>query len=337
MKKKMVRIFAVSVIALGTLFVSCDKDTKKEDAAGKSAVTWTTSFEKAKKQATAKNREIFILFSGDDWVDSCIPFKQKILYTKEFAQQFGKKFVFLNIDFSQKEYALADVAEDASKKEKRAAEKIAAEYADKTVLAMTYNVRSYPAVYILTPEGYVISQLPVGETVPEYTDFADSLASVEETCVEFRKYSADLNKTSGVEKIAAIKALYENTLADCVTPLRPLVEEVAVLDPENKSGERGLFDLYQANFLSYDEAVSGGDVAEPFVNAVNLGNMNVEQQQNAWFTAAFMLAYSNSTDFDRMLEYLNNSYDLDPTGEHADTILNAIAVTKNMKEKMGAQ
>jgi len=50
MKKKMVRIFAVSVIALGTLFVSCDKDTKKEDAAGKSAVTWTTSFEKAKKQ-----------------------------------------------------------------------------------------------------------------------------------------------------------------------------------------------------------------------------------------------------------------------------------------------
>ena len=65
--------------------------------------------------------------------------------------------------------------------------------------------------------------------------------------------------------------------------------------------------------------------------------MNVEQQQNAWFTAAFMLAYSNSTDFDRMLEYLNNSYDLDPTGEHADTILNAIAVTKNMKEKMGAQ
>lgn len=123
MKKKMVRIFAVSVIALGTLFVSCDKDTKKEDAAGKSAVTWTTSFEKAKKQATAKNREIFILFSGDDWVDSCIPFKQKILYTKEFAQQFGKKFVFLNIDFSQKEYALADVAEDASKKRKESCRK----------------------------------------------------------------------------------------------------------------------------------------------------------------------------------------------------------------------
>lgn len=342
MKKKMVRIFAVSVIALGTLFVSCDKDTKKEDAAGKSAVTWTTSFEKAKKQAAAKNREIFILFSGDDWVDSSIPFKQKILYTKEFAQQFGKKFVFLNIDFSQKEYALADVAEDASEKEKKAAEKIAAEYADKTVLAMTYNVRSYPvcsypAVYILTPEGYVISQLPVGETVPEYTDFADSLASVEETCAEFRKYSADLNKSSGVEKVAAIKALYENTLADCVIPLRHLVEEVAVLDPENKSGERGLFDLYQANFLSYDEVVSGGDVAEPFVNAVNLGNMNVEQQQNAWFTAAYMLAYSKSTDFDRMLEYLNNSYNLDPTGEHADTILNAIAVTKKMKEKMGAQ
>lgn len=72
------------------MFVSCDKDTKKEDAAGKSAVTWTTSFEKAKKQATAKNREIFILFSGDDWVDSCIPFKQKILYTKNLHSSLEK-------------------------------------------------------------------------------------------------------------------------------------------------------------------------------------------------------------------------------------------------------
>ena len=38
------------------------------------------------------------MFTGDDWTDHSIPFKENILNKKEFLSRYSKDFVFLNME-----------------------------------------------------------------------------------------------------------------------------------------------------------------------------------------------------------------------------------------------
>ena len=63
---------------------------------------WNTSFDKAKSQAAAQNKNILLLFSGSDWCTRCMELEKTLWQTPEFKAEAEKNWVLLRADFLQK-------------------------------------------------------------------------------------------------------------------------------------------------------------------------------------------------------------------------------------------
>lgn len=64
--------------------------------------TWNTNFEEAKKQATAENKNILLVFSGSDWCGPCIKLDKNIWQSDEFKAESAKSWILLKADFPKK-------------------------------------------------------------------------------------------------------------------------------------------------------------------------------------------------------------------------------------------
>ncbi|MBQ5499614.1 MAG: thioredoxin family protein [Treponema sp.] len=58
---------------------------------------WYTNFDEASAKAKKSGKNIFLLFSGDDWDNTSADFKTNVLQTEEFAKEIGKKYILLNL------------------------------------------------------------------------------------------------------------------------------------------------------------------------------------------------------------------------------------------------
>ncbi len=98
------------------------------------AQDWETDFEKAKKLATEKDRNIVLVFSGSDWCAPCIKLETEIWSTEEFINYANENFVLLKADFPRKKKNR--LTEEQQEKNNQLAEK--------------YNTRGYfPLVVVL--------------------------------------------------------------------------------------------------------------------------------------------------------------------------------------------
>ncbi|AMC11752.1 thiol-disulfide isomerase [Lutibacter profundi] len=66
------------------------------------AQEWLSDFETAKEIATAKNKNIVLVFQGSDWCAPCIKLDKEIWSTKEFKNYAAANFVLLKVDFPRK-------------------------------------------------------------------------------------------------------------------------------------------------------------------------------------------------------------------------------------------
>ena len=299
---------------------------------------WLTDLDEAKKQAQRSNKNIYLLFSGDDWVEDSQSFKDNIANTDDFIKAMKKDYVLCNIDFSQNEYAKTSVADDATAEEKAEADRITAAYEVKTALAQKYNLYQYPSVFLLTKDEYVIASVPFDASITTPQDYLDNLKTYDEQVNAVVSLVKKISKSSGVEKAKAIDELYENTSENnqgYVSPwLDELIKEFPSLDPENETGNVARYQMDAA----YAEAVAKaqeGDVdgaSNTFVELCDTSTyLSDADRQTAYYTAAYILAALQSSDYDRMLELLNKAYEIDTESEIAGYLMNAIEGVKNMK------
>ena len=284
---KLSRLLLTAIIS--TLFVSCGSG-------------WKGNYDDALKTAQRKNKDVFLVFTGDDWTDDSLPFKENILNRKEFTSKYSRDYVFCNIDFSQEEFARSKVDDDASSSEKKAAEKIAEVYKRKEVLGRFYNVKSWPSVYICSYEGYVLATVP-------FSAEKDTTCTVEEYCSKLEEYrgSAEVVKglvkavrgSAGTEKAEAIDALVKGSSSTYSDLFMNLIYEFPSLDPENTTGRLGFYELAGAYYLSYDATTKNEDPAKPFLDVIEKGNLSRDQIQEAWYMAAYSLI--NGEDFNSRL------------------------------------
>lgn len=293
--------------------------------------SWTTDFDAAKKNAAKSKKNIMVLFSGDDWDTVSADYKKEVFNNPKFISEAQKGNLLVNIDFSQTEYAKVDLKEDADEKAKKEAERIEAEYQKKEKLARECNLSQYPSLYILSEEGFILANIPCTEESKNVDSF---LALLEESKEEISKRMEAIKavrNASGIEKVKAINELYESSDPAYLQPLSALVHEVPSLDPENETGLVGNYILYSAYFDSYELILEDPELAaDNFEKIAGNDFLNTDQKQNAYYMAAFMLARGGSDNFDRMESLLQTAYDLDPKGEHAQGLLDAIAATKEM-------
>lgn len=323
----------LAALALTLTLTGC---TKKEQTALPTK-DWFTNFDAAKKQAQKKDKDIFLVFSGDDWDQTSADFKAAVLGTKEFSDAFAKDNVFVNIDFSQVEYAKTDIDEKASKKQKKEAAKITAAYEVKEDLARTYALQQYPSVYILSKEGYVLANISSLSSSAAPEDFISAFEDYKEEITNNRILVSQVRASSGVEKAKAISELYETTASEYLGPLTDLVREVPVLDPQNETGTVGNMILVVSYFDAANLMRSNpAEASRVFETTAESKFLDDSQKANAWYMAAYILAAGGVNDFDRIEALLQKAYDTEPDGEHAADILNAINAAHQMKEQQAA-
>jgi thioredoxin-related protein len=113
---------------------------------------WKSSFEEAKSQAIAENKNILLVFSGSDWCAPCIKLDKTIWQSAEFKSEADQKWVLYKADFPKKKANLL-AAEITSSNKK---------------LASEYNKSgNFPLVLLLDKTGKVLGITGYKNTSPE--------------------------------------------------------------------------------------------------------------------------------------------------------------------------
>lgn len=328
MKKNILNLAGALAAALLSVAVTgCSNNT-----------TWVTDLEEAKVQAKAKNKNIYLLFSGDDWVPESKTFKDNVANTEKFTKAMSKDYILCNLDFSQEEYSKTDIGEDATDEEKAEAARIIAEYEIKDQLGQKYAIRSWPMAFLLTKEEYVITAIGYNEELNTPESYLESLKMYDDQVKLVNDTVKKINGSQGVSKAQAIDELYNAMSGEnngYVSPwLDDLIAEYPSLDPENTTGNVGRYQMDGA----YAEAIRRANRGEvdtaplPFIEVASTSNFLSDlDKQTCYYTAAFVLAQLQSENYDLMLEYLEKAYNIDTESEITDYLLEAIEGVKQMK------
>lgn len=101
---------------------------------------WLTDFEKAKKEAKAKNLPILADFAGSDWCSYCKKLDKEVFSKDEFKEFAAKNIVLFLADFPRSKQLGKEVKKQ------------------NVELAKKYGVQGFPTVLLLDSEGKKLAQ-----------------------------------------------------------------------------------------------------------------------------------------------------------------------------------
>lgn len=290
----------------------------------KRKLVWHDDYDSALKAAQAQNKAIFSLFSGVDWDGKTEAFRAGVLDTAEFREFAWNSYVMLNLDLSEAERALigegaAPQAEDA-----------------KAGLMRHYGVSSYPCIYILSKEGYVLSIVQYDEGISSASVLKEILAEQEESIDGISSAIAQVQSSSGVQKARAIDSLYGATPEAGRKPLAGLIREIPSLDPSDESGLVGKYEfiaVYEDAFESISEGHRDG-VVESFIQIAETGHLGPAQKLEAYYNAAYLMALFGDNDYDTMYGLLQKAQAADPESVRLEDIENLMAMVSKFRDIM---
>jgi len=313
--------FVAALLLAAFAMISCGNKTVD-------STKWLDSFEDAKIAAQKENKQIILFFSADDSDNLSLTLKEKLLFKDDFVTAETAKYVLVNLDFSESKYQAAQVAEDASSEEKKAAEKAKKRLEENMNVATYYSVQMSPTFYLTSKEGYYITQLLFDDTLSSIEGFDAEIASHEEEIKTFTDALARTTQGTNLEKAKAIDDLYNQTDRSFVYSLAPLAREGLKLDPKNESGVTNRFVVEIAQVEAMEAAMSNDieKMIQVFDKAAENKLLSAEQKQQMYYYAGYYLGGMGSTDYARVREYIQKAYDADPQSDAASGIQNLLRI-----------
>ncbi len=119
------------------LLTSCGR---AQSAGSKSEDTWTSDYTAALKRAQETGRYVLVDFTGSDWCGWCIRLVNEVFSKSEFNEFSAENLINVEIDFPRQK----ELSKDAQKKNEE--------------LAQKYNIRGFPTIVILSPEGELVQR-----------------------------------------------------------------------------------------------------------------------------------------------------------------------------------
>ncbi len=101
---------------------------------------WTDNIDKAKAEAKAKGKYVFLNFSGSDWCGWCMKLSDEVLSKDAFLNYAKKNLVLTVADFP------------------RTKKQSAALKSQNEMLAKKYGIQGFPTVVILDPKGKLVTK-----------------------------------------------------------------------------------------------------------------------------------------------------------------------------------
>ena len=181
------------------------------------ATTWINNIETAKKKAAIEKKDMLLFFSGSDWCHWCQKLDNEVFTQDKFAQEAGKDFILVNLDFPRKKELEKSIKEQNQQMQK------------------TYGIRGFPTVILTDADGK-----PYAKTGYQQGGVDVYLAQLHNFRNNNAKKDALLAKadqTTGLERAKlldqALTTIMENHL---LGDRNKLMEEIVKLDPDNKAG-----------------------------------------------------------------------------------------------------
>lgn len=292
-------------------------------------------YDQAISYASKKNKPMLVFFTsaGDDEESTVLV--NSIMKNASFKKEIASEYVVLHVDFSQDAFQKTVAADDATAQEQELANTYTNILQNNYKLAILFNISQMPGIFLCTSQGYVVTRLDSDTIFTNLTDLKKSLAANKSELNRFNSYVAATNKGSSVKKIEAIDTLYNATDSDYKSFLYPLVKYACELDPQNESGLLGKFIFAQAEIEAIF-AYSQGDVENAvkiYLVAANNQYVKAEQKQECFFNAAYLIAYSDTDDYEGIISYLQTAYDIAPQSSKAESIKAAIEYFETVLEK----
>ena len=327
--KKIILFFTIILPAL--LFISCGKKPLLDDYG------CFADYDEAITHAGKKHQPILIFFTsqGDD--DQSTLLVTDVLKNAAFKEKITSKYTVIHADFSQAAYKKTVVPENATAEEQNLANTYTTIMQNNYQLAVLFNVSQMPAVFLCTEDGYVVNRLDDSKGFTSFDDFENKLDSKSAELDHFNNLVAQTGKGSALKKVEAIDTLFIATQAEYRSFLLPLVKYAIELDKNNESGLCGKFILAQAEAEAMS-AYSQGDVetaVQKYLTAADNSFVRAEEKQECFFTAAYLVAYSDTDDYEGIISYLKTAYDLAPESSKAQAIKDAIAYFETVIDKTG--
>ena len=98
-------------------------------------VGWEEDFAKAKTEAVAQKKYLFLDFTGSDWCSWCIKIDKDVFSKAEFKEFAKERLILVDVDFpNEKPQSAATKAQNAK-------------------LKQTYGVQGFPTLVLLDPAG----------------------------------------------------------------------------------------------------------------------------------------------------------------------------------------
>ena len=291
-------------------------------------------FDAARENASKKKQNVllFVTMEQDDVFSE--DFLENVVHTQSFVNLVMNQYTVVHFDFSQKSYEKTVISEKMTKAENKDAEYYAKLMQRNTQVATLLDVKYTPSLYILTSEGYYISEVLIPESVKTTQDFLSLVDSyrVRMERVNYLVEQTDSNDTK--QKIAAIDVLFESTDEVHRVLLSDLVRQIPSLDKKNESGllSKYLITIAESEAI---EKYSSGDVSgavNAYTRILDSQYLEPEHRQQAYYMAAYILASSGATDFDLMLTYLSEAAEAWPEGDKVESIREIYDYLKGLKD-----
>lgn len=311
---KQIRTIVLSLIAV------CSAVTMLSCASGKTA--WISDFEEAQKLAEQQQKDIFLFFSGEDYDGVSTQMRTTIFEKEDFIKTVGKKYVLVHLDFSNSVYEATQIAEDATEEEKAAAAEQTAILEKNYAVAMNYSVSSMPTILLLSQDGYVYGTVPYDATITTPAQYIEQVATFNEKAEFVNKQIPIIESAEGIEKVYAIDALYESLDPAYRYLMLDLAVQVPELDPENKSGVTGKYEV-QLAYSNAVEAMINGDIigaTNALLAPISTGHLNNEEKQELYYQVAYFYSLMGTDYTASVLDYLQKAYDAAPDSEIAGSI-----------------
>lgn len=315
---KKIIILLASVFVFGVFFVSC---SKRIDAS-----TWIDNLSDAKQAAAQQKKDIFIFFSSDE-DEISKKLKENVFSTDQFISTFSKEYILANLDFSNSLFEKTQILPEDDDETQKAAFKLQEKISENMKTAQVYNVASSPTFLIMSKEGYVITQIAFEEN-SSFDDVVQTFNDNSQKIADFKKNLEKTSKGSKEEKIKAIDDIFEWTDYSYRYAILPLSQKLIALDKNNSSGLVGKYIIAVANAKAVD-AFLNDDINTAVESFAEIGTnefLTTEEKQQVYYMAAYVLAQSGSQDYEKIRNYFQASYDIDPESEYAEQILTMIKI-----------
>lgn len=275
----------------------------------KNEAGWYQDFEGTVKIAKKSGKNIMVLFSRDDRDINIKNLKERIFDTPEFFAAFSDDYEFCNLDFSGERFKkVKSDGKKLSAKEKKQNDR-------DMRTAVIYGMTTTPAILLMSPQGYVITDISYIPGNLTLSDFQGLVNSYSDEIKAMSNYVKALKLAHGLEKVTAIDLLFEETSTNYRYALNDLIYSVPKLDPKDESGLVGKYILAAASSESVDCYLNRHPekTVDVYLKTAKSKYLNTPQKQQCYFAAAYVSRSNDNSveNSEKIISYLEQAVALD--------------------------